>query len=128
MGVNIAKNKKKSSYRGMISFSPVPIHFNEIGNDDGAKDVVKSGKSKQYDGIIEGSLMFSPDSNHLVYGALNSDGQFVVVDGKDGKRYDFIIFIYNGGMIMFDSSDRLHYLARKDGSIYLVEETATTSI
>ena len=116
----------------VISFdSPIadsaPLHFDEVGNDD-AKDVINSSIGNQYDGIIEGSLLFSPDSKHLVYGVSNSDGQFVVVDGKDGKRYDSIIFIYDGGGIMFDSPDRFHYLARKNGGIYLVEEIAATYI
>ncbi len=84
--------------------------------------------SKSYDGIIEGSLFYSPDNKHLLYGVLNGDKQFVVLDETDGTKYDFIIFIYDGGAIVFDSLDRFHYLARKGGDIYLVEETTTTSI
>jgi hypothetical protein len=52
----------------------------------------------------------------------------VVVDGKEGKPYDSIIFIYNGGNIVFDSKDSFHYLARKGKGIYLVEEISTTVI
>lgn len=112
-------------FKNIITFRP-DSNFGEVRNDD-AKDVISS-IGNQYDGIIEGSLIFSPDSKHLVYGVSNSDGQFVVMDGKDGKRYDSIIFIYDGGGIIFDSPDLFHYLARKNGGIYLVEEIAAIYI
>ncbi|MEK6771560.1 MAG: hypothetical protein AABY62_07985 [Pseudomonadota bacterium] len=42
------------------------------------------------------------------------------MDGKEGKPYDGLLA---GSRIIFDSPDRLHSLAVKDGSsIYLVEE------
>jgi len=72
------------------------MRFSDVENYDSSKDVINGNIGKQYDDIIEGSLLFSPDNKHLVYGASNNDGQFVVVDGKDGKRYDSIIFIYDG--------------------------------
>ena len=45
----------------------------------------------------------------------------MVVDGKDGKKYDGIVTI-GGGRIIFDSPDRLHYISVIGSSIYLVEE------
>jgi len=64
----------------------------------------------------------------MVYGTLNNDGQSVVVDEKEGKRYDSIIFINEGGCMVFSSSDRFYYLARKGKDVYLVEESTTNSI
>jgi hypothetical protein len=53
--------------------------------------------------------------------------QFVVVDGKEGKLYDGLV---KGTTCTFDSSSKLHYLAKKntssDGKSYdidFVEET-----
>jgi hypothetical protein len=74
---------------------------------------------------IEGTLTFSPEGSHVVYGAFSGDKQFVVVDEKKGKGYDSIIFTNKGGNIIFDSLGTFHYLALKDGGIYLVEEKIT---
>ena len=63
-------------------------------------------------------LLFSPDSQHVAYAAIKGDKQFVVVDGKEGTRYDGL----SGKGIIFDSPDTFHYLAAKGNSIYLVEE------
>jgi len=43
----------------------------------------------------------------------------VVVDGKEGKRYDDFL---RGSRILFDSPDSLYYLAGEGVSLYLVEE------
>jgi hypothetical protein len=87
---------------------------------------VVDGKEKQaYDGI--GGLIFSPDSRHMAYVAGAGAKQFVVVDGKEGKRYDGLV---KGTTCTFDSSGKVHYLAKKntssDGKSYdivFVEET-----
>jgi Tol biopolymer transport system component len=68
--------------------------------------------------IGAGGLVFSPDSKRLAYTVKVGHEQFVVVDGAEGKRYDSVLV----GTIVFDSPDRLHYLGRKGGDIYLVEE------
>ena len=81
--------------------------------------VVDGKEGKQYDDA--GRLIFSPDSQRVAYRAGVGDKQFVVVDGKEGQPYDGIVTI-GGGRIVFDSADRLHYLARKGDDIYLVEE------
>jgi Tol biopolymer transport system component len=120
--------KMNTQNKGQISFSLAQVNLDAIRNDENENQATVSKTWKQYYGIIEGSLTFSPDSKHLIYGVLNSDGQSVVVDGKDGKAYDYIIFIYNGGSIVFDSQDRFHYLARKGKGVYLVEEITSTVI
>jgi roadblock/LC7 domain-containing protein len=87
---------------------------------------VVDGKEEQaYDGI--GGLIFSPDSRHTAYVAGAEAKQFVVVDSKEGKQYDGLV---KGTTCTFDSSGKLHYLAKKntssDGKSYdivFVEET-----
>jgi len=81
--------------------------------------VVDGKEEKQYDSIGGGTLIFSPDSKRVAYGATIGNKWFVVVDGKEEKQYDGLV---KGGTIIFDSSDSLHYLARKGSIIYLVEK------
>ncbi len=79
--------------------------------------VVDGEEGKQYDGI--GTPIFSPDSRRVAYGARVGNKWFVVVDGEEGKQYDGIV---KGGGPIFDSPDRLHYLANVGSQIFLVEE------
>ena len=62
------------------------------------------------------SVVFSPDSRRVAYVA-DLRGSLVVVDGREGNRYDNI-----QGSIIFDSPDQLHYIARKGNAFYLIEE------
>lgn len=64
-------------------------------------------------------LVFSPDSQRVAYQAKDGDRLFVVVDGIEGRQYDDML---EGGEIIFDSPDSLHYLAVRDNSVYLVRE------
>ena len=80
--------------------------------------VVHGTEEKPYDGIA-GPPIFSSDSQRVAYVARVGDRWFMVVDGKETKPYDGIV---RGGRIIFDSADRLHYLALKGADIYLVEE------
>lgn len=80
--------------------------------------VVDGKEGKSYDGT--NGLVFSPDGKRVAYAAYSGSKMLVVVDSKEGKVYDGIL---KGSRIVFDSSDRFHYLAVKDGSsVYLVEE------
>ena len=81
--------------------------------------VVDGVEGKQYDGILEGTPIFSPDSQRVAYEAEIGNKQFVVVDGVEGKQYDVIV---KGSKLIFDSADSFHYLALKGNTIYLVEE------
>jgi len=78
-------------------------------------------EQKHYRSVTKDSLTFSSDSQHLAYIVADETGQFVVIDGKEGKPYEEI-FTMEGGSIIFDSTDRLHYVARKGNGIYLVQE------
>ena len=66
--------------------------------DIGARFVIIDGKEeKQYDGIVKGTLIFSPDSKHVAYRARAGNKQFVVVDGKEEKQYDALYRCRLGG-------------------------------
>jgi hypothetical protein len=90
--------------------------------------VVLDGKeANKYDSIGQcslgqSSLVFSPDSQRVAYAANLDSKWFLVVDGQQGDQYDNIISL-GGGRSVFDSPNRLHYLALKGNRIYLVEET-----
>ena len=56
----------------------------------------------------------------MAYVARSDRYQFVVVNGKEEKSYDEIFATGEGRKIVFDSPDRLHYLAKKGPAIYLV--------
>jgi hypothetical protein len=72
--------------------------------------------------VVGDSLAFSPDSNHLVYTAQDSDRQFVVYDGDEGQTYNLLYTTQKRGII-FSSSSRIHYLAlMPNGEFRLIEE------
>jgi hypothetical protein len=83
--------------------------------------VVDRKEEKQYDGIGQGSPLFSPDSKRVAYGARVGNKWCVVVDRKEEKHYDGIV-TKREGSIIFDSAESLHYLALIGKDIYLVEE------
>ena len=47
--------------------------------------------------------------------------RFVVIDGREGERYDDIITV-GGAKIIFDSADTLRYFAQKGSDICSVKE------
>jgi len=82
--------------------------------------VIDGKEGKPYDGMVIGTLVFSPDSKRVAYGVELGSKQFVVVDEKEARQYDSIVTL-GGGKFTFDSADSFHYLAVKGSSIYLVE-------
>ena len=89
--------------------------------------VLDGKEANKYDSIGQcspgqSSLVFSPDSRRVAYAANLDNKWFPVVDGQQGNQYDTIINV-GGGKIVFDSPNRLHYLALRGNGIYLVEET-----
>jgi len=94
---------------------------------------VDGQEGERYDEIGERSLVFSPDSRSVAYiarefvglGAFIIDGKkshLVVIDGQEGGQYDGILAPPEGGGIVFDSPNQLHYIARKGKAFYLIEE------
>jgi hypothetical protein len=76
--------------------------------------VVDGKEGKQYGFISE--LIFSPDSKRVAYVAKRGSKCFVVVDGNEGKQYE----LFSESRVMFDSSESLHCLMVRGGSVYLV--------
>lgn len=110
-----------SDWQNEVVFSPDSHHVAykaEIGQ---KWLVVLDGKeSRPYDLLGSGVPVFSPDSRHVAYWAFADDKWRVVVDGSEGRPYHSFP---TGASIVFDSADRLHYLAEKEDGIYFVEET-----
>jgi inosine/xanthosine triphosphate pyrophosphatase family protein len=47
-------------------------------------------ESNPYQGILEGTPVFSPDSQHLAFAGYRDGKWFAVIDGKEGEPYDGI--------------------------------------
>jgi len=96
-----------------------------------------------------GNPVFSPDSKRVAYTVRIGKNWTVMIDDMEGPRYDEIIVFPGGekvfesfdchpyydfislkiqtelairGKLVFDSSDRMHYLALKGNTVYLIEE------
>jgi Tol biopolymer transport system component len=117
---------------GTLVFSPDSNRLGYIGR-AGSKSfvviasasVAKRGSSRQnrkrgYDMV--GYLNFTPDSDHYVFAATSGDKAFTVVDDQEAAHRYQSIWNIQGTRLLFDSRKKFHYLAAKEGSVYLVEE------
>jgi acetyl esterase/lipase len=78
---------------------------------------VDGKEEKQYDDIMAGTPLFSPDSTHVAYAAQMGTKWFVVVDGKEEKQYDGV----GAGMPLFSpDSTRVAYAARTGTKWFVV--------
>jgi Tol biopolymer transport system component len=94
----------------------------KIRNDDKYHVVIDGKIGKGYDFIWVGTPVFTPDGNHIIYVAREGDKIFLVLDENESERkFGGISTI--GGRITFDSTDKFHYIARRQGDIYLVRES-----
>ena len=73
-------------------------------------------EGKEYDGIMEGNPVFSPDSKRVAYAANRGGKWLVVVDGMAGKEYDGILA---GTPVFSPDGKRVAYAAER-GSNWLV--------
>ncbi len=72
--------------------------------------VVGGEDGKPHDGVLAGTVVFSPDSCHLAYVAAVGDRNFVVLDGKEGTIYDAVW----GDTLRFSPDSRhLTYVAQR---------------
>jgi len=69
---------------------------------------------------VNGSLVFSPDGEHWAYVAQKDGKQFVVIDYNEQNPYDSVSLLAQG-RIVFDTPEKLHYLALKDKKVYRVD-------
>jgi len=111
---------------GTLVFSPNSQRLGYIGRvGDDTVAVVGNTRGKAYD--MAGYLAFTPDSRHYVYAATEGEAAFTVVDGREADhRYQAIWNVPQSGLL-FDSATKFHYLALKDGGVYLVEEEISAS-
>jgi hypothetical protein len=86
--------------------------------------VVDGKEGKEYDGIVKGTPVFSPDSKHLAYMARRGGKWFVVIDGEEGKEYDGFLL---GSKLVFDSPKSFHTLAIRGIEIFRVEVQIETA-
>lgn len=111
----VLNGKKQTAYWDVLApqFSPDGKQFAYMARADNPRGecVVVNGKeSERYQSVLlDGNLLFSPDSKHLTYTANEGDAKrreyFVVMDGSKGKHYAEI----NNGDRMF-SSDSQHFI------------------
>ena len=52
--------------------------------------IIDGVAGKKYDGIGNGTLLFSPNGNRVAYAAFRGGKWLMVVDGVEGKEYDGI--------------------------------------
>jgi hypothetical protein len=79
--------------------------------------IVDGVHRKKYEGILDRTLIFSPDSKRLAYGVEVDKKQFVVVDEKEGKPYDGT---GPNSLIFSPDSSRMAYVARAGSKQFLV--------
>jgi len=104
-----------------VVFSPNSQRLGYIGRSGKATFVVVDGKRKpRYD--MAGYLTFSPDNAHYVYAATRDDKAFTVVDEAEAAHHYDAIWTPPDSRLVFDTRKRFHYLAMKEGKLFLVEE------
>lgn len=104
-----------------LVFSPNSERVGYIARSGRATFALIDGKRKpRYDMI--GYLTFSPDNRRFVYAATRGDKAFTVVDEAEAAHQYTIILNPPDTRLIFDTRKRFHYMAVKDGNLYLVEE------
>jgi hypothetical protein len=106
-------------------FSPDSKRLAHVAVADGKAFVVVDGQEqRRYDRVS--SLVFSPDSKRVAYvasvGVWFIIKKMVVIDGQEGSQYDRILAPPEGGGVIFDSPNQLHYVVQKGNPLFLVEE------
>ena len=94
--------------------------FSILVENRGIQLVVVDGiEGEKYDIIMEGSLVFSPDSKRVAYVAteylghdylVRSKQQFAVVDGIEGEHHDGVV---KGSLTFSPDSKRVAYTAKR---------------
>jgi len=124
----VLDGKEGKPYHGHLGnclpqFSPVGHRLAYgMATDDGIGYVIVDGKEMgPY--LNLGGLCFSPDAKRFAFvGVRSRTSQSVVVDGVPGKSYSSIFVNGQRKAVHFDSGNSLHYMARRQGDVYLVDE------
>lgn len=132
----VLNDKEDKPYRSVrdITFSPnsaklAYVALNSIEGNANSFVIQNEVAGKAYDEIHD--LVFSPDSKTLAYVAQKNKKMFVVVNGKEGKSYEYVLAkntnepdyseFLETGSLRFDSNQKLRYLAVRNKQIMLVE-------
>jgi DNA-binding beta-propeller fold protein YncE len=131
--LSVVDGQEGKPYKDLIQtgpvFSPDSQHLAYVAQlaDDRHVVVVDGKEGIPYDLIVGGWVGFSPDSRHVVYAAKSGNDRFVVLDAGEGRRYDRVLNGNQGDAsphtVVFDSSNRFHYLAMRGSDVYVVEES-----
>ena len=70
-----------------------------------------------YETVVQGTMSFSQDGNHLAYEAEWHDEFFVVFDGREGPRYSDVV---NGSIRMSPDGTHVAYLAEQDRQQFVI--------
>ena len=132
----VLNDKEDKPYRSVrdITFSPdsaklAYVALNSIEGNANSFVILNGVAGKAYDDIQD--LVFSSDSKTLAYVASKNKKMFVVVNGKEGKPYEYVLAkntsepnyseLLETGSLRFDSNQKLRYLAVRNKQIVLVE-------
>ena len=106
-----------------LTFSPDSRHLVYAASADSGIAVYEDDNQIGIYEAIVTPPTYSSDGRYLAYTIEENDTQFVVINGVRGQPYPAIIS-YNGGRIVFDNDNHIHYLAVKDDDkVYLIEES-----
>lgn len=94
-------------------FSPDSERLIFLTGDNGELYLNENGQQTAlpYEGVLDDSIVFSPDSKILALTALSAGKRLVVVDGNEGKGYDDI----PGSHVFFSPDSKWIVHAAKDG-------------
>jgi Tol biopolymer transport system component len=98
-------------------YSPDGAHLAYVAVNNNKQSVVLDDKpGPAYGVILDGTLTFSPDSNHLAYAAQTGPGTCcVILDGRAGPNFRLVV---NDPVTFSPDGKRLAYVATNDISKY----------
>jgi len=110
-------NRFEEIIRGTLVLSDDGQHYAYLAEPQSFRNVaVYDGKpGKIYKDIVEGSLAISPDGSRWGYAVEDFRDYYIVLDGKEGKRYQGIT-----GPVYSPDSKRVGYLAAANGKVFSV--------
>ena len=110
VGVTTAPSFSPDNSRvGFMTVTGGHLYLEGYTNRARRRVVVDGRAGTEYNALGLYDFQFSPDSKHFAYGVMGLEkaGSLVVLDGAEGKRYDFV---YPGTVKI--SSDAVCYVAR----------------